>query len=280
MKRIILLVFVVIVATEGWSQVRRRPNVNPFVNSQWWLGIRGGVNLTGPVPETAFSVFSVINSSNIQEKTYKSYNKPGVQAGMEFTYFFSGFSISIQPNYRRQSFEYENNYRWVDDNDPGNSLELNYLQKHDLEYLQFPLLVKYDLGRDVVRPYVQVGAGYSTLINANKRLAIDGVDMASGAVIPFESEEVITGATDLFLKSSITFLAGAGVNYDSGNVRLTFDIVYARGLHNVTSTANRFGDNRLAGLGDALDDLRLNNIQASVGILFPLKFLSKGFEAI
>jgi hypothetical protein len=65
-----------------------------------------------------------------------------------------------------------------------------------------------------------------------------------------------------------------------GNVRLNLDIQYKHGLSNISSTQNRFGSDRLSGVGDSLDDLQLNNIALSIGCLFPLRFLEKDFKSL
>ena len=57
------------------------------------------------------------------------------------------------------------------------------------------------------------------------------------------------------------------------------DINYRYGLNNITDRANRFSDNRLAGAGDALDDLSIDNLSMNLGVLFPLRFISKNFSS-
>ena len=81
------------------------------------------------------------------------------------------------------------------------------------------------------------------------------------------------------LTSSAGVLGGAGVHYDPDNIRLTFDILYRYGLHNVVNRKNRFSENRLVGVGDVLDDLSLRNISINLGVLFPLRFLSTTFKS-
>jgi hypothetical protein len=52
------------------------------------------------------------------------------------------------------------------------------------------------------------------------------------------------------------------------------------GMSNISSTDNRYGSDRLSGVGDAMDDLTLDNISVSLGCLFPLRFLSSGFKSL
>ncbi|MEL7003131.1 MAG: hypothetical protein AAFN93_10395 [Bacteroidota bacterium] len=83
----------------------------------------------------------------------------------------------------------------------------------------------------------------------------------------------------MFISSSVGVAGGVGVSYDVLNVRIIFDATYRYGLNNVTNAENRFSENQLSGIGDALDDLEFRNISFNLGILFPLRFLTKGYSA-
>lgn len=251
-----------------------------FLDQQWWIGLRGGVNLTEAVPDTRFSAFSGINAdSEPADKSYSSFNEPGVWAGLEVTYFWRFISISLQPNFRNQRFSYTNSYEWTQD-ETTNSLTLNYNQEQDLNYLEIPLLIKWEFMDANWKPFVQFGAYYARLLDATKSVEVTGIDQASGGTSNFEQENFSIGANELFINSSWGLVGGLGVNHDIGNIRLTFDITYRYGINNITDVSNRFSDNRLAGVGDALDDLTLRNIAASFGVLFPMRFLSKSFSAV
>lgn len=106
------------------------------------------------------------------------------------------------------------------------------------------------------------------------------MDYASGGTNQFAYEPIIVGAKDLFAKNNWGMIGGAGVNYNLGNVRLNFDVMYRYGMTNITSTKNRNSNDRLAGVGDAMDDMTLNNISVSIGCLFPMRFLSSGFTSL
>ena len=98
--------------------------------------------------------------------------------------------------------------------------------------------------------------------------------------VEFENETIIVGATDLFAKRHWGLLAGAGVHFNQGNVRFTIEAQYKHGMSNITSTKNRFASDRLSGVGDTMDDLKLRSIAINVGCLFPLRFLGKNFRSI
>jgi hypothetical protein len=124
-----------------------------------------------------------------------------------------------------------------------------------------------------------MGINYSFLINANKKVTIENIDYASGGVNTYSKEPIIIGAKDLFTNYwSLT--AGAGLNYNLGNVRIVLDASYWKGMSNVTNTNHRYSNDRLSGIGEAQDDLKLNSIVISLGVLFPMRFLSNSFNTL
>ncbi len=247
-----------------------------FMQTQWWLGFKAGVNMTEASPDQRFSGLSPTNyDPGILDKEYDGFEAISGQAGIEITFYHKGFSFSFQPNYRRQQFGYSNSYEWTNTEDADNTLSLNYDQAHKLDYIELPLLVKYDiLKQNKFRPFVQVGVFYATLMNAQKEVEISGIDQASGSAGPFENQQLIIGADDLFIKSSTGVMGGLGFYYDFWSVRLVFDATYRMGLNNITNTQNRFSENQLSGIGDAMDDVNLNNISFNLGCLFPMRFIS------
>lgn len=261
---------------------RKPSKTSSFLDTQWWLGLKTGINLTDAVSETPYAVFSPINySAEGLEKQYNSYNKVGMQAGIEVTFYHKGFSFSLQPNFRRLRFEYLNNYRWVNTEIADQELTLNYTQEVSLDYIDIPFYLKYDILRYAkVRPFVEVGAYYGMLAGAEKSVVVKGQDKASGGTNEFDGESMNVGADELFIKSSAGVLGGVGINYDLWKIRVSLDVVYRYGLHNVSDAKNRYANNSLSGIGDTMDDLSLNNISVNMGFLFPLRFISKNFNAV
>lgn len=258
----------------------RRPDQNDkFLQTQWWLGFRAGANLTSMEVTESFTTFSPLNYA-LEPKEYESYANLGGQAGIEITFYHRGFSFSLQPNYRRQIFEYSNFFQWQDAEVATNTLELRYDQQHRLDYLEIPFFLKYDITRGNFRPFIQVGAYYAMLSGAEKSVQISGTDFASGNAGLFENPEQSFGADDLFISSSAGLAGGIGFSYDLWNVRIVFDVTYRQGLHSITDVRNRFSENPMSSIGDAMDDLQFQNISSNIGILFPLRFISKGFEAV
>jgi hypothetical protein len=252
-----------------------------FLEKQWWMGLKGGVNLSKASVTTSYSALSPSNYELSQtNKEYESFNKLGSQLTLEVTFYFKQLSLSFQPTYRQSKFVYTNHYEWTDNESASNSLVLDYEQVQNTEHMLFPLLVKFDLTKTKLRPYIQAGGFAAVLINADKSVTISGTDYASGGENEFSSEPIIVGAKDLFAKTYYGLIGGVGLNYHQGNIRLNLDVMYQYGMTNITSTTGRYSNDRLAGVGDIMDDMTMDNITISLGCLFPLRFLGSGFKTL
>ncbi len=289
MKRSLLFMLIFIVAINSMGQSRKKPaNFNKntgkkdkFLEKQWWLGFKAGVNLTGANPINRYTVLTPTNyAAVLNDKTYDNFSKLGSLASLEATFYYKGFSFSFQPTYRHVRYTYSNEFNWDNPENVTEELVLNYDHEQKIDYADFPLAIKYDLTGSRLRPYVQLGVFYSRLINANKSVKVSGQDFASGGTNEFSNEPVIVGAKDLFNKSYWGLMAGIGLNYNLGNVRLILDVSYQLGMSNITNTKNRFGNDRLSGIGDVPDDLKIKNIVISTGVLFPMRFLSNSFKTL
>jgi hypothetical protein len=287
MKHSLLIFILLLCSFVGFGQAKKKPSgfnkgkanqVDKFLDKQWWIGFKAGTNLTEAVPGTRYSVTVPTNYSAARtEKVYDSFNEAGSQASLEFTFFFKGFSFSTQPTYRLSRFTYSNQLYW---SNSSGQLILNYDHEQKTSYADVPLIVKYDITGNKLRPYIQAGIFYSFLINATKSVVVSGTDGTSGTVHDYSGEPIIVGAKDLFHKGYWGLMGGVGLDYNIGNIRVVLDASYWKGMSNVTNTENRYSNNRLAGVGEAMDDLTLNNIVISAGCLFPLRFLSNDFKSL
>lgn len=297
MKRLLLVIVCFTIASTAFAQFsnknkrrkvkgsitynKKSKEDEKFLEKQWWMGLKGGVNLTKASVTTSYSALSPSNYElSTISKEYESFNKLGSQITLEVTFYFKQLSLSFQPTYRQSKFEYKNHYEWTDAEVSTNSLVLEYEQVQKTEHMLFPLLVKFDLTKTKLRPYIQAGAFAAFLINADKSVSISGIDYASGGENEFVNEPIIVGAKDLFAKTYYGLIGGAGLNYHQGNIRLNLDVMYQYGLTNITSTEGRYSNDRLAGVGDIMDDMTMDNITISLGCLFPLRFLGSGFKTL
>ncbi len=295
MKRLSLLLFCCLLILAAEAQDKKRKKIaSPafkekkaredakFLEKQWWLGLKGGANLSKVSVDKVYSAVAPTNYdySDIA-KRYTNFDLVGSQITLEATFYFKGFSLSVQPTYQHSRFIYTNSYSWSSDIEETNHVELNFEQEQKVDHAIIPLVIKYDITGNKLRPYVQIGVYTAMLINANKSVSITGIDHAAGGANEFKEESIIIGAKDLFAKNHWGIMGGAGLNYNLGNnVRLNLDILYRHGMSNIVSTDNRYGSDRLSGVGDVMDDLSLDNLSFSAGVLFPLRFLSSGFKTL
>jgi len=293
MKRLNLLLICLLLAFVAFGQEKKRKTSpytkqvknkedEKFLEKQWWLGFKAGANLSKTTVEKTYSIISPTNyePSSIG-KQYDNFNLIGSQATIEVSFYFKRFLLSFQPTYQHSRFAYSNSFVWSSDEVATNRVELNFEQEQKLDHAILPLIVKYDVYGNKLRPYVQLGIYSAILINATKEVTSSGIDNAAGGENQFTNEPISVGAKDLFASSHWGLLGGIGMNYNLGNnVRLNLDILYKYGMSNITSTDNRYGSDRLAGVGDTMDDLTLDNVSVSLGCLFPMRFLSSGFKTL
>jgi hypothetical protein len=289
MKKLYLLVVCVVLAIPVSAQTKKRNTafnkVNDkndlFLQKQWWIGLKGGANLTKANVQKMYSIIAPTNyPAASTEKSYRNFKELGSAATLEITFYVKGISLSFQPTFQHTRFSYTNTYQWFDQEVAVNRVELEFDQQQQLNHAVLPLIIKYEIAADRFRPYIQAGGYTAHLLNATKAVTVSGTDYASGGANVLKSETIAIGATDLFAKNHWGLLAGAGAYYNLGNIRLNLDISYRLGMSSIVSGKNRYGSDRLSGVGDSLDDLTMNTLAISAGTLFPLRFLSRGFKSL
>lgn len=288
MNKLYLPLMFLVIASACLAQPKRKapkfnstkPNgQNQFLDKQWWLGFKAGTNLSQADVMKRYTILTPTNyGSNQIDKTYDAFNVFGIVTSVEASFSYKGFSFSLQPTYRSSHFTYSNQLRWFSTTNNNESLTQNFSQEQKIEFAEIPFSIKYDVYGDRLRPFVQVGIYYSMLINAVKTVQVSGTDIASGGTNQLSTEPVIVGTKDLFT-NNWGLIGGFGVTYQTGNVRWILDATYRMGMSNIVNTKNRFANDRLSGIGDAQDDLKLNNIVITAGVLFPLRFLSNDFKS-
>ncbi len=253
---------------------------DPFLNSQWYLGFFAGINLASAKSITSYTGYAPLNYEEASvQKVYNKFILPGGQGGLVFMFYTNGITIGLKPGIHSYSIEYSTNMNWQDSANPNNSLQINYNHTTHFNYIELPLSVQYDLLREKIRPYIGLGGYYGILLDASRTIERSGTDSASGSAGKFSNQPKNIGVKDLYISSSVGIMAFIGASYDPGNIRITLDIGYKMGLNNITNTENRFLNNELSAIGEALDDIQLNNLYLSLGFVFPLKFISKNYSS-
>jgi len=293
MKRTILLACCLMITISVFSQEKKRKASTynkkkqekgdvKFLDKQWWIGVKAGPNWSKVNVTNRYSVVSPTNYElTAISKKYDNFGLVGTQATIEVSFYFKGFLLSFQPTYQHTRFSYTNHYEWTTEGSETNRVALDFYQEQKVDYAVFPLLVKYDIAGNNLRPYVQAGVYSAMRLDASKSVSTSGIDYAAGGKNEFKTEPVDVGADDLFAKYHWGLLGGVGVNYNFRNhVRLNLDVMYKLGMSNITSTQNRYSSDRLSGVGDAMDDMKLDNLSVSIGCLFPLRFLQSSLQTL
>ncbi len=289
MRKFYLAVMLLCVAMAAQSQGKKRAtsfnatkakaNANQFIEQQWWLGFKAGINFAQADPLKRYSILTPTNYATTQaEKKYDAFQEIGIQTTVEISYYYKRFYFSTQPSYISSTFTYSNHLQWINPNISNEKLTQTYRQSQKVEYAEFPFIVKYDITGSKLRPYVQMGIYYSVLLNAVKTVSVSSLDEAAGGTNTITSEPLIVGVKDLF-SNYAGWMGGVGASYQLGNVRLVLDASYRQSLSNIVNPQNRFANDRLSGIGDAQDDLNLKNVVISAGVLFPLRYLSSNFKS-
>lgn len=269
---VILLVLTCLASCSSFAQRSKKDFLGSFDDSQWWIGLHGGVNLTKAIPLKSYSLIEPITGGFLAEKKYEGFKRLGVQAGARLDFnFYTNFSVSFQPTYTNMHYGYDVQYQWQGQD--NNFLDLKYNHQLQLNYLEMPLIVRFDILRQSLRPYAQVGIGYGVLLKADKYMEVESFDRASGATNPIQNDSPIIGAKNLFISSQFMWYLGGGLSYEVGNVRLGAEVNYKQGLNNITNKQNRYTDQRMIGMLDALDDMTLQNVSVEFYCVFPMKFL-------
>lgn len=259
---------------------KQSKEIEKFLEKQWWLGVKAGANLSQPRVEKEYFIISPTNYDlALIAKKYDKFKQMGSQVTFEAAFYYRRFSFSFQPTYQHTSFAYSNTYIWQGGTNAGQLVQRNYEQLQKLDHLQLPLLIKYEIAGNRLRPYLQAGFYQGFLLGATKELTISGIDNATGGQSQFEDKAIIVGAKDLFAKNDWGLIGGAGLYYTVGNVRLNLDMMYKSGMSNITSATNRQSNNEISSIGDSMDDVALDNVSISLGCLFPLRFLEKSFKS-
>lgn len=259
---------------------KRKPaikNSSSDIN-QWWIGVRGGVNLSSATASKSYSVFTYTSgiTEGTNKKQYESFSLPGLQFGFTVSYeFIRGLSANLLPSYTSNRFAYNNAFQWTDTQDPSKRVTTAYHFETRLQYIEIPLSIKYELTSGRFKPYVQAGGYYGLLTDAIKKVTTSGIDKASGADTEINVSELSVGIEDRTQKNNFGVLGGAGFTYNVGNARLGLEVNYFYGLQNLDQGGMKFTDNQLiSGTYDVPDDYALNNINISMQVIIPLKFIT------
>ncbi len=275
-KLICLTLFLIV--TSG-AVAQRKPTKNPlesFLDTQFWLGLRLGINYTQAFPETRTTGFSPIDyNADSLRKSYDDFALPGGHMGLEMNFYHRGFSASFQPAFKRSRYKYESALEWR--GETGNRFQTRYDVEQRLDVIELPLMIKYDVIQSgKIRPFVMAGGFHSIITSAQKEVEITQIDYSSGSPLTSPGGTSTLGVKDAF-KNFSGIAGGVGVNLDYWNIRTVFEVNYKRSL--TPATKSNVRQNELASLGETNDEVFLRDINISLSFVFPFRFIDQQFKA-
>jgi len=278
-KFLLLCACLWVLTVGGLNAQSRNDYVKEFLSTQWWLGVKLGTNISSVNPTQSFSGVTPIGfDANTLDKAYDDFNLFGIIAGLDIIFYHKGISIAFQPNFRRSRYSFQNRFSWESE-DGVERFESRMNHEQKIDFFDIPVIVKYDLLKAKLRPFLLGGGYFSFVTNAEKTVTISQQDFSSGIVQNIDAGELIIGVTDNFAKFNYGILAGIGASYDFWNIRAVLEGSYRLGLTNIINENRRFSETQLTGIGDVNDDIELRSINISLSLVFPLRFISKQFKA-
>ena len=264
----------------GGAFAQKKPDKNPlesFLDTQFWLGLKIGMNYTQAYPNVRNTGFSPIdyNADSLQ-KSYDDFALPGAHMGLEMNFYHKGFSASFQPAYKRSRYKYNSALEWRGEQ-ASNRFETRYDVEQRLDLIELPLMIKYDVIKSgKIRPFVMAGGFHSLILSAQKEVKITQTDYSSGSPLQSSGGTTTLGVKDAF-KNFWGVAGGAGVNLDYWNIRTVFEVSYKRSLTSATQPNEQ--QNELASLGETNDEIFLRDINVSLSFVFPFRFIDQQFKA-
>ncbi len=284
MFRILLSLFFVLITGGLYAQSTfDKLNKNPFKQTQWYIGVRGGANYSLVDPINRFSIIKPINEfdESLYEKEYLSTGNIGTIYGLTFLFQFDQrFVLGTNLSINQIQFRYNQEL-------PGDLNSVNFEHQNSFQYFDVPVFFRYMIRPRISRfmnrsdrkpkvpgivPFVQVGLNFSFLMDANK--SVQKTINQNGIKIPDISfnEQV----SELLSPVTAGVFGGVGARFRLGNIYLTAEANFRQGFSNVTDTDRRFAnENLINNAYDVYDDKSFQSVEFVIGVLVPLKYLSR-----
>ncbi len=276
---LLLLSTVICQAQSVWDKL----NKDPFKTSQVYVGLRAGANYNTVNVINRYSLIKPTNDldEGLYDKKYQEVENIGLIYGVTFLYQFEQRLVAgANASVNQIRFQYTQDQ-------PGSSRSVNFIHNHDINYLEVPIFFRYMFRKvnsrfwdkssrkptvPAIIPFVQVGLNFSMLINANKEYS--KFTTQNG----IESEEFEKNSDIKTLLSPFTVGAfiGGGARFRFGTFYLTVEANFRQGLSSANNQNARYvNDNLQNEAYDIMDDFSFQSVEGLIGIIFPLKYLSK-----
>jgi hypothetical protein len=258
-------------------------NKDPFKNSQVYVGFRAGANYSTVNVINRYSLIKPTTSldEGLYDKNYKEVENIGVIYGVTFLYQFEQrLVVGANASVNQIRFHYNQSQ-------PGSTRSINFIHNHDLNYLDVPVFFRFMFRKVNSRfwdkanrkptvpgiiPFAQVGLNFSVLMSANKGYSKfttqNGIESKE-----FEKNADIRSIMSPF---SVGAFVGGGARFRMGTFYLTAEVNFRQGLSNANNENARYLNENLQNEAyDVMDDFSFQSVEALIGIIFPLKYLSK-----
>lgn len=258
-------------------------NKDPFKTSQVYVGIRAGANSTSVNVINRYSVIKPTNDldEGLYDKRYQEVENIGVIYGVTFLYQFEQrLVLGANASVNQVRFQYTQDQL-------GSSRSVNFIHNHNINYLEVPIFFRF-MFRKVnsqfwdktsrkptvpgIIPFVQVGLNFSMLLSANKEYT----KFTTQNGIESQEFEKNADIKDLMSPFTVAAFIGGGARIRLGTFYLTAEANYRQGLNNANNQNARYVNENLQNEAyDVMDDFSFQSVEALIGIIFPLKYLSK-----
>ncbi|MGF1638846.1 MAG: outer membrane beta-barrel protein [Cyclobacteriaceae bacterium] len=253
------------------------PGKGQAETTQWWIAVRGGVNLTSAEVSNQYFVFSNTQAGvEPHNKQYGSFNRVGTHFGFQAGFeFLPHLSVHLLPSYSTYLFDYESAFNWASSDNPLQRIQIEDLHTQKLHYIELPLIIRYELLSGKFKPFIQAGGYVGRLLNAVKDVESRNTDFASGAESRIEVNTYSTGIEPYLINTNLGIMGGVGMTYNVGNARIGLEVNYKMGMNNINKPANRFMESpQVSGMYDVTDDFSIRHLELAFSCLIPLKFIT------
>jgi len=166
------------------------------------LGIRGGLALGTITGDNKTSIISESGTGTIDPTT-----RTGFTGGVSYRIGLI-FGLAVEPGvyYVQSGSVYEIPNTSIVSN--GTTITISGKSVQNLDYLQIPVVAKFNLPIPIVSPYVEAGMAYSLLLSA--KIKTDMTSSSNGISQTFSDEKQIK---DITRKSDVSLVFGVGVEF-------------------------------------------------------------------
>jgi len=253
-----------------------------FLNDLTFLvGFKGGINFSAVTPTQRFSVLQPINgvgAADVEKDYAPFYRNPGYQYGFIGMLRISrAMSLSIEPTFSSYSYKYSNSSTWYDASDPSDRIEIATDFKNKLKYFEIPLVLRYEIGKGQIRPYLAAGFSYGMLTGASANIKSNTVQYVDDTAIAREDEESAGDVSGNYINLRFATFPGVGLFIDLSFMTLFAEAEYYISLHNVVDESARYSNQQsVGGAYNVPDNLKFDNMVINVGVLFNINRKEQG----